>query len=93
MSVRMNQWLKARQYLERSLALAPTASAWEALGDAYAGQGDAALAQRCYRNAIAIARGDNSEALPATPIVGGRLDTRPIAIEERDVHGVPRLRE
>jgi HemY protein len=93
MSVRMSQWLKARQYLERSLALAPTASAWEALGDAYAGQGDAALAQRCYRNAIAIARGDNSEALPATPIVGGRLDTRPIAIEERDVHGVPRLRE
>ncbi|GLQ45056.1 hypothetical protein GCM10007862_01070 [Dyella lipolytica] len=92
MCVRTNAWLKARQYLERALALAPSANAWEALGDAYAGQGDAALAQRCYRNAIAIARGDNTEPLPATNIVGGRLDTRPIAIEERDEHGVPRLR-
>jgi HemY protein len=91
--VRMNLVGKARQYLERSLALAPSASAWEALGDLYTNQGDAALAQRCYRNAIAFARGDATEALPASPIVGGRLDTRPVAIEERDSHGVPRLRE
>ena len=93
MCVRLSQWLKARQYLERSLALAPGANAWEALGDTYAGQGDTALAQCCYRNAIAIARGDNTEPLPPASVVGGRLDTRPIAIEERDVHGVPRLRE
>jgi HemY protein len=92
MCVRLSQWGKARQYLERVLALAPSASAWEALGDAYAGSGDAGLAQRCYRNAIAIARGDNPEPLPAGHVIGGRLDTRPIAIEERDEHGVPRLR-
>ena len=93
MCVRMNLWGKARQYLERSLALVPSASGWEALGDSYAGQGDATLAQRCYRNAIALVRGDNAEPLPASNVIGGRLDTRPIAIEERDAHGVPRLRE
>jgi HemY protein len=92
MSVRLSLWGKARQYLERSLALVPSAKAWEALGDSYAGQGDAALAQRCYRNAMAMARGDVTEPLPETNAVGGRLDTRPIAIEERDEHGVPRLR-
>jgi HemY protein len=92
MCVRMNLWGKARQYLERSLALVPSANAWEALGDTYSGLGDAALAQRCYRNAIAAARGDSAEPLPVSNVVGGRLDTRPIAIEERDEHGVPRLR-
>jgi HemY protein len=93
MSVRLSMWGKARQYLERSLALAPSASAWEGLGDTYTGMGDAALAQRCYRNAIAMARGETIEPLPESTMVGGRLDTRPIAIEERDVHGVPRLKE
>jgi HemY protein len=93
MCVRKNLVGKARQYLERSLALAPSAGAWEALGDLYTNQGDAALAQRCYRNAIALARGDATEPLPVSPIVGGRLDTRPVTIEERDSHGVPRLRE
>lgn len=93
MSARLNLWSKARQYLERSLALVPSASAWEALGDTYTGLGDAALAQRCYRNAIALGRGEITQPLPESNMVGGRLDTRPIAIEERDVHGVPRLKE
>jgi HemY protein len=39
-----------------------------------------------------VARGESTEALPPGNVVGGRLDTRPIAIEERDEHGVPRLR-
>jgi HemY protein len=93
MCMRMNLVSKARQYLERSIALAPSVNAWEALGDVYTAQDDAALAQRCYRNAIALTRGDVTEPLPETQIVGGRLDTRPVAIEERDSHGVPRLRE
>lgn len=90
--VRLKLWGKAQQYLERSLALDPGAGAWEALGDVHVGQGNAALAQRCYRNALALTRGQATTALPsdhrAMP-----LDTRPVAIEERDVHGVPRLRE
>lgn len=92
MCVRLKLWGKARQHLERSLALVPGASAWEALGDAFAGQGDAEQAQRCYRNALALGRGDAVAPLAqrANPL---QPDTHPIAIEERDVHGVPRLRE
>lgn len=91
MCVRLQLWGKARQYLERSLALAPGTAAWEALGDAFAGQGDAEQAQRCYRNALAFTRG---EAVPITLSVapGGVIDTRDVAVEERDAHGVPRLR-
>ena len=88
--VRSGLWGKARQYLERSLALEPGAGAWEALGDAQAGQGDAMQAQRCYRNALAMACGGTAQAAP--PDKAGGIDTRAIAIEERDEHGVPRLR-
>lgn len=90
MCVRLKLGGKAQQYLERSLALAPGAAAWEARGDAFALSNDAPQAQRCYRNALAIGRGDPAVPLAqtATP---GHIDTRPVAIEERDVHGVPRL--
>ncbi|HWU75411.1 MAG TPA: heme biosynthesis HemY N-terminal domain-containing protein [Rhodanobacter sp.] len=92
MCVRLNLWGKARQYLERSLALLPGAGAWEALGDAFAGQGDATQAQRCYRNALAFARGDTVTPL-AQRAQAGQPDTHPIAIEERDKHGMPWLRQ
>jgi HemY protein len=90
MCVRLKVWGKAHQYLHRSLALAPGAAAWEALGDTFAGQGDAAQAQRCYRNALAFTRGDvvTPLAQTANPM---QPDTHPIAIEERDAHGLPRL--
>lgn len=92
MCVRLKVWGKAHQYLQRSLALVPSAAAWEALGEAFAGQGDAAQAQRCYRNALALGRGEAVMPLAqsANPM---QPDTHPIAIEERDVHGMPRLRE
>lgn len=92
MCVRLKLWGKARQHLERSLALTPSAAAWEALGDMFAGQGDAEQAQRCYRNALAFGRGEAIKPLVQSARAG-QLDTQPIAIEERDVHGVPRLRE
>lgn len=90
MCVRLKIWGKAQQYLQRSLELAPGAAAWEARGDAFAGQGDLSQAQRCYRNALAFTRGDvvtplASSASPMQP------DTHPVTIEERDVHGLPRL--
>ena len=88
--VRSALWGKARQYLERSLALQPAAGAWEALGDAWQGQGDATQAQRCYRNALAMARGEIVQPAPSDK--AGVIDTSAIAIEERDEHGVPRLR-
>jgi HemY protein len=92
MCARLSLWGKATPYLERSLALSPSSGAWEALGDVYAGQSDAALAQRCYRNALALARGEPIQELPQG-VRSTRLDTRPIAMEERSEHGVPRLPE
>lgn len=91
MCVRLKLWGKARQHLERSLALTPSVAAWEALGDTFAGQGDAEQAQRCYRNALAFGRGGVITPL-AQRAQAGQPDTQPIAIEERDQHGVPRLR-
>lgn len=92
MCVRLQLWGKAAQYLDRSLALVPSSGAWESLGDVHAGQGDAALAQRCYRNALALARGEPVQPLPQGTR-STRLDTRPIAMEERSELGVPRLPE
>ncbi|HEY8585838.1 MAG TPA: heme biosynthesis HemY N-terminal domain-containing protein [Rhodanobacter sp.] len=90
MCVRLKLWGKAHQYLQRSLALAPGSAAWEALGHAFAGQDNAAQAQRCYRNALAFGRGE-----AVTPLAQSadprQPDTHPVAVEERDVHGVPRL--
>jgi len=91
MCVRLGLWGKARGYLERSLAIAPSAGAWEALGDTCTGQGDAPLAQRCYRNALALTRGEAVVELPRDSRLS-HPDTRPMAVEERDAHGVPRLR-
>jgi HemY protein len=89
---RLQLWGKAKQYLTRSLELASGTAAWEALGNTFAGQGDAAQAQLCYRNALAFGRGEG-----VTPLVRDKRashpDTHPIAVEERDAHGVPRLRE
>lgn len=91
MCVRLKLWGKARGYLERSLAIAPGAGAWEAMGDACVGQGDVPLAQRCYRNALALARGEAAIELPRDSRLS-HPDTRSLAVEERDEHGVPRLR-
>ncbi|MEO9079953.1 MAG: heme biosynthesis HemY N-terminal domain-containing protein [Rhodanobacter sp.] len=92
MCVRLKLWGKAQQYLQRSLALVPGAAAWEAVGDAFDGQGDAIQAQRCYRNALAFGRAEATMPL-AQRSHPGQPDTHPTAIEERDVHGMPRLRE
>lgn len=89
MCARARLWGKARPYLERALAIEPTVAAWEALGDVYTGEGEPELAQRCYRNAIALARGEATDVLPELP--SRRIDTRVTAVEERDQHGVPRL--
>ncbi|HXP00424.1 MAG TPA: heme biosynthesis HemY N-terminal domain-containing protein [Luteibacter sp.] len=90
MCVRVRLWGKAKPYLERALAIEPNAAAWEALGDVYVGEAHPELAQRCYRNALALARGEFTEALPEE-LRNRRIDTRVTAVEERDQHGVPRL--
>ncbi|AND70816.1 hypothetical protein ATSB10_33620 [Dyella thiooxydans] len=89
--VKLKLWGQARKHLERSIALAPSAGAWEALAEMWTGQGDAVMAQRCYRNALALTRGDSVLNVPTASL--GAIDTRPIAIEDRNEHGMPRLRE
>ncbi len=88
MAVRQQQWSRARDWLERAVALEPSSLAWESLGDALGGQGDVTRAATCYRNALRLARGEGTDALAGR---GGRMDTRPIAVEERSELGVPRL--
>ena len=88
--VQSSLWGKAREYLERGIALAPSPPLWEALGDCCTARGETVDAGICYRNALLRARGAPTVALDdALP---GLLDTRASAIEERSEHGVPRLR-
>lgn len=82
-------WGKAREYLERGLAHAPSAALWETLGDCMSGQGNAANAAVCYRNALRIARGEATQEL--SDAARAPLDTRASVAEERDAHGMPRL--
>lgn len=82
-------WGKAREYLERGLAHAPSAALWETLGECMNGQGNAANASVCYRNALRIARGESTQAL--SDAARAPLDTRASIAEERDAHGMPRL--
>jgi len=82
-------WGKAIQYLERATAIEDSAAAWETLGDCLGASGDVQRANRCYANALRVARGDGANALDARP--GGAMDTRALIVEERDQHGVPRL--
>jgi len=83
-------WGKAREYLERGIALAPSPALWEALGDCCSGRGETVDAAACYRNALLTARG--AAAMPLDHALALPLDTRASAIEERTEHGVPRLR-
>lgn len=82
-------WGKAREYLERGLALAPSPRLWEALGDCLSAQKSGADAAICYRNALRAARGEATQAL-AEPL-RAPLDTRASIAEERNEHGLPKL--
>jgi HemY protein len=53
------------------------------------GQGNAANAATCYRNALRIARGESTQEL--SDAARAPLDTRASIAEERDAHGMPRL--
>lgn len=88
--VQQGLWSKAEESLERSLGIAESARAWEALGECRNGEGDFASANACYANALRFARGESTSAVGAR-LPRGPVDTRPVAFEERSEHGVPRL--
>ena len=83
-------WGKAEEYMHRAIAQGAGADVWEQLGQVLTQRRDEARAMICYVNALRVARGE-----PVLTI-GGRSLREQIAdeavAEERDAHGVPRLR-
>ncbi|QSX79075.1 heme biosynthesis HemY N-terminal domain-containing protein [Agrilutibacter solisilvae] len=85
-----NQWPQAEAHLHRAIAQGAGAPAWEELGHGYAQLGDEMRARLSYANALRAARGEPVEALPGRDLRQRIADEA--AIEERDEHGMPRLR-
>lgn len=85
------QWLQADAWLHRAIAQGGDAAAWEALGDGALQLGDEARARQAYANALRSQRGEAVVDLAGRDLRQQIADTA--AIEDRDAHGLPRLRE
>jgi len=83
-------WIKAEDYLRRSLHLKASGDVWEELGRCYAEQGDAERAAIALGNALAVQHDDVVQ-----PLIGRHcgvdLMTPLTVVEERDAMGIPRL--
>ncbi|KGQ19068.1 Porphyrin biosynthesis protein [Lysobacter dokdonensis DS-58] len=88
---RLQPWPMAEGTLHRAVAQGGGAHAWEALAEGYAAAGDAESARLSYANALRAVRGEPTLALPNRGLRDRIADEA--AIEIRDEHGVPRLRE
>ncbi len=85
-----NQWPQAEEYLHRALAQGAGGEAWEELGHGFAAAGDETRARLSYANALRAARNEPAQELPGRDLRQRIHDQA--AVEERDEHGVPRLR-
>lgn len=90
LAMAQGRWPQAEAYLHRALAQGAGAEAWEELGHGFAGAGDDARARLSYANALRAARGEAAHELPGRDLRQQIFDQA--AVEERDEHGVPRLR-
>lgn len=88
---RLQPWPTGEASLHRAVAQGGGARAWEALAEGYASAGDAESARLAYANALRATRGEPTLALPNRDLRQQIQDEA--AIEIRDEHGVPRLRE
>ncbi len=85
------QWPQAEAYLHRAIAQGAGSDAWEELGDGFAQSGDEARGRMAYANALHASRGEPVIDMPGRDM---RQQIHDMAvIEERDEHGMPRLRE
>ena len=84
------QWPQAQEFLHRALAQGASADAWEELGHGFAAAGQEELARRSYANALNAKRGQATAELPGRDLKQKIFDEA--VVEERDEHGVPRLR-
>jgi HemY protein len=85
------QWPQAEAYLHRALAQGAGGGAWEELGHGFAQAGDDARSLLSYANALRASRGEAIVELPGRDL-RQQIQDRAV-IEERDEHGMPRLRE
>ena len=85
-----NQWPQAEGYLHRALAQGAGAEAWEEFGHGFTAIGDEPLARLSYANALRATRNETVVELPGRDLRQKIHDQA--AMEERDEHGVPRLR-
>lgn len=85
------QWPQAEAFLHRAIAQGAGGEAWEELGHGFASHGEESLARQCYANALAAHRGELVGPLPGRDLRQQIGDSA--AIEERDEHGLPRLRQ
>lgn len=88
---RLQPWPSAEASLHRAVAQGGGAAAWEALAEGYAAAGDVESARLSYANALRATRGESTIELPNRGLRDRIADEA--AIEIRDEHGVPRLRE
>lgn len=84
------QWPQAQEFLYRALAQGASAEAWEELGHGFTAAGDEVLARRSYANALHASRGEATTELPGRDMKQKIFDEA--VVEDRDAHGVPRLR-
>ena len=89
-AIAQGQWPQAEGYLHRALAQGAGSEAWEELGHGFATTGDEARARQSYVNALRATRGEAVNELPGRDLRQKIFDQA--AVEERDEHGVPRLR-
>ena len=73
-----------------SSAQGASADAWEELGHGFTAAGEETLARRSYANALSARRGEATIELPGRDLKQKIFDEA--VVEERDEHGVPRLR-
>lgn len=85
------QWPQAEEYLHRALAQGAGGEAWEELGHGFAAAGDENRARLSYANALRAARNEPVQELSGRDLRQKIFDQA--AVEERNEHGMPRLRE
>ncbi|MCY7353726.1 MAG: heme biosynthesis protein HemY [Lysobacter sp.] len=91
LSREQNQWPQSEEYLHRALAQGAGSEAWEELGHGFAQNGDDTSARLSYANALRASRNEAITELPGRDLRQKIFDQA--VTEERDQHGVPRLRE
>lgn len=83
--------VKSENYLHRAIAQGQNAEAWEMLAELMAGKGDEPGARLCLQNALRAGRNQPPLDLPERSLQQQIGDQA--VLEERDQHGMPRLRE